>query len=504
MTLLGLDVNAGRARAVSGPLGTFPCPVPLDPPAAELPLAIGLDKAVPRVGFSGVRLLRQQPQLVYHNYLAKLKEEPAPERQWLTRPQHMDAAKALGLVFQRLAPICTASQGVVLALPGYLSRPQIDLLLSLCRQARIPLLGSLPAALAGALAAHAEQAWFGAVLVADIDEHALTLTSLNAVEGSAQLLDTHILPNLGMRIWKERLLNTLADCCVRQSRRDPRASPQAEQALYEQLDGVLDACRQGRLVQLAIQGAHWYQNLVVSPEQPPLFCSALVHQVIQEIEAKLAAPWPDGPPGVVLLTASAGRLPGLVPALRAFLQDWLPPLHEGLRAAPPPEDFGEALFRQGPEGAASVLVLSADAPARGAHVVASWFQRGDIPAAHLDTVAPLPLPQPVEAGPPRLHFQGEDYFITEPSFILGRQHGCHVVFDGNTYLSVAPRHCEIIFDHRTFMLCDHSREGTLVNDCPVSGAVVLRAGDWLRLGPDGPVLRFLGQAPEFTPLQTTA
>jgi hypothetical protein len=503
MTLLGLDLNASRARAVSGPVGTFPCPLPLDPPASELPLVIGLYKTAPRVGIAGVRLVRQNPQMAYHNFLSKLTEPPPQERQWFTRKRKLDAAGALGLVFQRLAPICNASQGVVLALPGYLNRKQIELVLSLGAQARLPLVGSLPAALAGALIAHAEQTWFGAALVVDIDDHAMTLTAINAQDGTAQLLETRVLPHLGLRVWKERLLNAFADCCVRQSRRDPRASPQAEQALYEQLDGVLDACRQGRLLQLALQGAQWYQNLIVSPEQPVAFCAALVQQLIQEVDMKLAAPWPDGPP-TVLLTAAAGRMPGLVSSLRSFLQNWSAPVR-GLRAAPPPEDFGEALFNQGPHDApTTLLVLSADAPARGAHLIASFIHRGDLTAGHLDLVAPLPLPQPVEAGPPRLHFQGEDYFITGPSFTLGRQHGCHLVFDGNVYLTVAPRHCEIVFDHRSFVLYDHSREGTLVNDFPVSGAVALQPGDWLRLGPDGPVLRFLGQAPDFTPLQTTA
>jgi pSer/pThr/pTyr-binding forkhead associated (FHA) protein len=44
------------------------------------------------------------------------------------------------------------------------------------------------------------------------------------------------------------------------------------------------------------------------------------------------------------------------------------------------------------------------------------------------------------------------------------------------------------------VLRDASREGTWVNDQPVTGPVLLRPGDWIRLGPDGPVLRFLGQS----------
>jgi pSer/pThr/pTyr-binding forkhead associated (FHA) protein len=42
-------------------------------------------------------------------------------------------------------------------------------------------------------------------------------------------------------------------------------------------------------------------------------------------------------------------------------------------------------------------------------------------------------------------------------------------------------------------LRDHSRNGTLVNDRPVIGELPLRAGDWIRLGPAGPLIRFLGK-----------
>jgi pSer/pThr/pTyr-binding forkhead associated (FHA) protein len=42
------------------------------------------------------------------------------------------------------------------------------------------------------------------------------------------------------------------------------------------------------------------------------------------------------------------------------------------------------------------------------------------------------------------------------------------------------------------VLYTRSKEGTLVNDSPVTGSVMLRAGDWIRLGARGPVVRFLG------------
>jgi hypothetical protein len=165
------------------------------------------------------------------------------------------------------------------------------------------------------------------------------------------------------------------------------------------------------------------------------------------------------------------------------------------------EDFGTHLLDEPAADAGSVVVLSPDATARGAHSVAVYFQRGDIACGHLHAAAPLPLPQPLEAGPARLHFQGQDYPLGGGSFVIGRQPGANLVFDAEMWPKVSARHCEIVYDHRAHMLCDRSREGTLVNDRPATQAVPLRAGDWIRLGPEGPLLRFLGHSAD---LRTTA
>ena len=38
--------------------------------------------------------------------------------------------------------------------------------------------------------------------------------------------------------------------------------------------------------------------------------------------------------------------------------------------------------------------------------------------------------------------------------------------------------------------------GTFLNESPTEPTVPLRPGDWIRLGSNGPLLRFLGQAVE--------
>ena len=58
MMHLGLDLNGSRARAVEGPVGDYALTLPLDPPAADLPLAISLEKSTAQVGQAGLRICR--------------------------------------------------------------------------------------------------------------------------------------------------------------------------------------------------------------------------------------------------------------------------------------------------------------------------------------------------------------------------------------------------------------------------------------------------------------
>src|SRR5439155_25891840 len=232
---------------------------------------------------------------------------------------------------------------------------------------------SLSSPLAAALAAFAEQSWFGTCVLLDADDQALTLATVGSADGMAQLLDVRSLPHLNLRVWRERLLNALADCCILDSRWDPRESPTAEQALYDQLDEVLDGCCGNRMVKVTVQAGKRFQNLVLQPRDAATFCGGLRRQVLAEVQAILTAPWPDGAPGVVLLTAAAARLPGLAVALQASLPTWGTPAGRKPKTSfSTLEDFGSNLLDDSGEEAGSLVILSADAAARGAHSVAAF------------------------------------------------------------------------------------------------------------------------------------
>jgi hypothetical protein len=487
MTLFGLDLNAGRARVVAGPAGDYARPLPLEPPHPELPLAVSLAGERPEVGSAGLRLCRRAPQLCRTGLLGALGARARPPA------GRLDEAAALSLVLRRLARACKRTDGGVVALPAYLSGAQVARLFDRAERAGLRLLGCVSAPLALALAAHAEREWAGPALVLDADEHALTLGALDAADGQARLLATQSLPRLGLRVWRERLLNAVADRCILQSRRDPRDCPEGEQAVFDALDGLLEACRQNRAETVALQGGSWYQSLVLKPEDVVGACAGLARLALEEVERFRTAACADCPPRGVLVSAAGARLPGLVAGLRARLVEWAAPRLD-LAAC---EDFGEGLLdeeeaEEGP-GQAEVCVLGPDAAARAAQGLAAYFRRGDLPPGHLDVAAPLPLPQPAEAGPARLQYEGEEYLLDRDRFALGRQPPCDLVFDGAAYPTVAPCHCELARAGEGYTLWDRSRAGTLVNDLPVTRCAALQPGDSIRLGPGGPTLRFLGQ-----------
>ena len=193
-------------------------------------------------------------------------------------------------------------------------------------------------------------------------------------------------------------------------------------------------------------------------------------------------------------SAPAGRLPGL-PAL---LEEHWKTLDLGIPAsAPEPEpeaeDFGAGLM---PEETRAVRVLSPDGLARAAHDLAIRIHRGDAPPGHCPALyleAPASAEPEIDQGPPRLNFRGKDHVLRGHTFSLGRDPACDLVFETALYPTVSARHAEILYDLRSWLLCDRSRHGTLLNERPIQQAP-LHSGDWIRLGPGGPVLQFLGQA----------
>jgi hypothetical protein len=484
-TLVALDLNATRILAVSDRSGGIPQLLPLEGPQAELPLLVCLDGRRLQVGGAGLVFCRQAPHLVCSSFLPFL----GSPRTWAVGRHRLDAVQALALVFDHLRPTCDDARGIMLVLPAYLGVTQRRAATTLGEKVKWTLLGIVSAPLAAALAAQTQQQpWSGLTFILDADDHALTWSVVSCKDGQARLIAVQTQPRLGVSAWKERLLDSIAERCVRQSRRDPRDSAPAEQMLWDQLDAAVDLCAGGQMADLIIQTAHWCQNLIWRPDDPAIACAPLAAQTLDEMRLLEEA---HGSPAHVLLTAAASRLPGLLALLKDALWQPMPEEHAELE---PNSDFGEGLMQESPVDPAPLTVLTADAIAHAAHCLADRIARDELPRGPIEVV-PLPAVHSADAGPVRLHFEGCDYPLGE-AFTLGRHPSCDLVFPSEHFPTVSGRHCEIVLDRRMYILHDHSRNGTLVNERPIIDEMPLQPGDWIRLGPGGPLVHFLGQPAE--------
>ncbi len=398
MTVLAFDWNATRVRAVLGPEGASALPVPLEPPAHELPLMIALDESAPVVGMAALRRSRSAGHQVCEAFLPYLTEKPGHGPRWQAGKHALDAHAACDLIWRKLHSLAANAQGIVLAVPDYFRAIQAETLRKLGERLRMPILGSMPLALAAASAGRlpafsgGAAFWQRSVLVLDVDEHALSLGWVKSLSDRAHLVESRSFPHLGLRFWREKLIDALSDRFVLEHRRDPRDAPLAEQSLFDQLDGLTEAALNHRAVQLGVQGREWFKHLLVQPDQTIQFCRSLAGKVIGEVE-HLAGSWPSAEwPPSVLLTHAAGRLPGLVEALRS-----LPLVNPSAETRLPQMkatafddlDYGENLLIHDDEPTIAVRVLPAEAPAVAAHALSAAFRKGELPRGHLETIVPL-------------------------------------------------------------------------------------------------------------------
>jgi len=483
--LIALDMNATRIQGVSEGASGIPQLLPLEGAHSELPLMVCLDGRRPQIGSAGLAFARHAPHLVCASFLASL----GSQRTWSAGRHRLDSAQALALVFDHLQTTCAGARGIVFVLPPYLADTQRQIVTKLAEKAKWKLFGTMAAPLAAALAAQTQQQpWSGLTYVLDADDHALSWSVVSCEDGQGRLVAVQTQPRLSAVAWKERLLDAVAERCVRQSRRDPRDSAPAEQMLWDQLDAAVDQCAAGQMADLVIQTAHWCQNLVWRPDDPAIACAGLASQTLNELRVMEET---HGAPAHVLVTASASRLPGLLPLLKDAL--WQPTPEEQAEVDPN-SDFGEGLIQDEPSSPAPLTVLAGDALGLAAYGLAERMAREELQCGPVEIV-PIPAVESADAGPVRLHFEGHDYPVGE-AFTLGRHPSCDLVFESEHYPTVSARHCEIVLDRRMYILHDHSRNGTLVNERPIIDEMPLQPGDWIRLGPGGPILHFLGQAAE--------
>jgi hypothetical protein len=374
---VGLDLNSSRARAVSL-LANRTRNVQFEDQSEELALFVDLTKRPPIVGRSGVGQCRKAPHLVCSNFLPLLGQP----KQWQSGRLIVTPEIALATTFEQLRnPLTAEAESLAIALPAYLTPVQVKKTLEIARNAKLPLVGSAstPVAIAAHRAAYLLEStpqdderpdWVVplrsgesgpcTIVLVDVDEYALTVSVVHLEPRDVKLLSFSSHPKLGMKAWKERLIDALSDRCVRLCRRDPRDSAIAEQALYEQLDLAFEMTQNGEKTRLTVRSEHWYQDLVHQPEEVDQFCALLSKQASESTRSTLESADSLVPPRAIWLTHSAARLPGLAKSLHENSAE-----QTAIQSLPPQ--------------------AAADA---AAWLIRRW-NSGELPKAHLDGVVPL-------------------------------------------------------------------------------------------------------------------
>jgi hypothetical protein len=373
---VGLDLTASRARAASVGGGKYRTPL-LDEPAEDLVLFVAGDRRTPEVGRAGYSLCRKLPHVVCSNFLPALSQP----REWKTGRHTLTPESALELALAKLArPVAAESDAVALTLPYYLTPAQVAKVVVVAARARLPLKGTAAAPLA--LAADRAAAVLAgkpaappaegvvpmrpagggpcSVVVVDVDEFALSAAVVSLERDSARMVTSAAWPRASLKVWKDRLLDAVADRCVRLCRRDPRDSADAEQALFEQLDDALDRVRAGHRVSLTVRTAHWFQDVPQQPDEFDGYCAALAKSSVEGVRELFYGAGLPVPPRAVWLTHAASLLPGLA----------------------------KAMHQHTPEGTAVETLPASAVPLAAAALVPRWLT-GDLPRQHLDTVLPF-------------------------------------------------------------------------------------------------------------------
>ena len=376
---VGIDLNASRVRAVSVGGGKYRSIV-LEDPSEELMLFIACDRRTPDTGRAGYSLCRRLPHVVCSNFLPSL----ARSMEWNAGRHTLTAEAALGLALEKVrGPIADESEAAVLVLPAYLAPDQVSRAVLTATRTKMPLKGtaSAPLALAasratvvlngkpvnptpkdGVVPLRPLPGAPGSVVIVDADEYALSASVIEVSRDAVKLVAVAAWPRLAIRAWKDKLLDAVADRCIRLCRRDPRDSADAEQTLYEQLDDALDRARAGQRVNLTVRTDHWYQDVVHAPDDFDGYCSNLARSAAESVRELVNGTNLLNPPRAVWLTHDAGRLPGLEKVL-----------HENT-----------------PEGT-TIETLAPPAVAVAAASLAPRWLAGELPRTHLDTSIPVSI-----------------------------------------------------------------------------------------------------------------
>ena len=385
---VGLELNSGLSRAATGTPSRFRA-VALDEPGPELALASYWGGREILLGRAADALSRVEPHLICRDYLSNL------GKPWRFKAdgRAVDAESAAEIAVKKLAELLGGFEEVAAVVPPSIGTSAVQRLIGIARKAGLPWRASAVTGLAVAAQAgpmvldgvapqdappgsnwvvpirrSGPPARSALAVMVEADDSGLCLSEIELDNDRASIRRTAHVPRLAVRLWKERILEALADRCVKQCRRDFRDDASAEQAAYDQIGPALTRALHRQRAAFSVRMAHSFQDLSFSHDEFAGLAEKLVRQFSGEFREFCGG---RDAPAVVWVTHDAAKLPGLTEAIVA-------------NSSPKTQ----------------ISILAPEAVAVAAAALVRRRRMGDLPDSHLDSsigLEPLP-PAKHEAG----------------------------------------------------------------------------------------------------------
>jgi hypothetical protein len=401
---------------------------------------------------------RVKPRRIQHGFWSNLQTAALADRHF----HHLSAADLVSRQLEQIwKRVSGAGDGIVVAVPAYMSNDNLGLFLGITAELKIPVVAMVDAAVAAT-----RREYKGAVPVhIDLSLHSAILTRL-AQPGKAQFDRSAVVDESGTIALCDAWIALIADSFVQQSRFDPLHAAETEQMLQDKLHGWLASASASNNISLEIE----YRGIRHQAELESLEFVAAAAPVYHRIVSNLRALYRADEVPALQLSDRVARMPGLADILAARV--------------------GGEIFLQEP-----------GATARGLLSRCRDMQAGD---AQVSLIRQLPWDQSsvvssssgkIRGGglPTHLLFEHTAHAIDPQPLTLGSKSS-----DGGRWIDlqqempgVSRRHCSLQLENGQCIVRDYSRYGTFLNGHRIDGSAVLQVGDFIRLGTPGYEFRLI-------------
>ena len=406
-------------------------------------------------GSEAYRYARVKPRRIHARYWSDLSTDALPDQRF----QHLTAADLVSRQIEQIWATASAKgDRIVFAVPAYMDKQNLALLLGICDELNVPLVAMVDAAVAAT-----RRQYSNAIPVhVDLSLHSALLTRV-LQSGQAQVETSAVAEDCGLFALYDAWIAMVAEAFVRQSRFDPLHTAETEQMLLDRMPGWLNSASSGN-VSLAIE----YQGISHNAEIEGLEFVAAAAPIYQRIVGQLRALYRADETPAIQMTDRAAQLPGLADMLKARVG-------------------GEVFMLESAATARGLLARCIDLRRRGQVSLIRQLP-WDQAAVSVDAV------EHADGGrPTHVLFDNTAYAIDDMPLHMGS----HSV-SGERWIDlreampgVSRKHCSLQLDNGQCVVRDYSRYGTFLNGHRLDGSAVLQVGDLLRLGTPGFELRLI-------------